>query len=127
MALAPYQDGGQPIITGPVDKASTELQGFARRHLRGPVPRESKVGVGRPVEEILRLAREEGVNLIVMGTHVPVCATSCSRVWRRRSPGMRLVPSSPFDAKAKPLPERSVNNLHSHEGSHATATTNHLP
>lgn len=28
-----------------------------------------KVGVGKPAEEILRVARDEGVDLIVMGTH----------------------------------------------------------
>ncbi len=33
------------------------------------MPQESRVGVGKPAEEILRVAREEGVDLIVMGTH----------------------------------------------------------
>jgi nucleotide-binding universal stress UspA family protein len=60
---------GQPIIIDLVDKASGELQDFARRHLKAPMPLESEVGVGKPAEEILRVAREEEVDLIVMGTH----------------------------------------------------------
>jgi nucleotide-binding universal stress UspA family protein len=60
---------GQPIIIDLVDKASAELQDFARRHVKAPMPLESKVGVGKPAEEILRVAREEKADLIVMGTH----------------------------------------------------------
>jgi universal stress protein A len=33
------------------------------------MPQESRVGVGKPAEEILRVACEEAVNLIAMGTH----------------------------------------------------------
>jgi glycine betaine transporter len=60
---------GQPIIIDLVDKALTELQDFAQKHLKAPMPQESRVGVGKPAEEILRVAREEAVDLIVMGTH----------------------------------------------------------
>jgi nucleotide-binding universal stress UspA family protein len=60
---------GQTIIIDLLDKASTELQDFAQKHVKDPLPLESKVGVGKPGEEILRVAREEGVELIVMGTH----------------------------------------------------------
>jgi nucleotide-binding universal stress UspA family protein len=60
---------GQAIIIDLVDKASTELQDFAHKHLKAPMPLESRVGVGKPAEEILRVAREQGVDLIVMGTH----------------------------------------------------------
>jgi nucleotide-binding universal stress UspA family protein len=60
---------GQTIIIDLLDKALTELQDFAHKHLREPLLLESKVGVGKPAEEILRVAREEGVDLIVMGTH----------------------------------------------------------
>jgi nucleotide-binding universal stress UspA family protein len=60
---------GQPIILDLIDRASTELQDFAQRYLKEPLPLEIKVGVGKPAEEILRVAGEEGVDLIVMGTH----------------------------------------------------------
>lgn len=61
--------GEQPIIIDLVDKAVGELQDFAHKHLKGPMPLEGKVGVGKPAEEILHVARDEGVDLIVMGTH----------------------------------------------------------
>lgn len=60
---------GQPIVIDLVDKAMTEPQDFARKYLKVPMPLENKVGVGKPAEEILPVAREEGVDLIVMGTH----------------------------------------------------------
>jgi len=58
-----------PIIIDLVDKAHTELHDFADKHLKDIVPVQVKVAVGRPAEEILRVAREEKVDLIVMGTH----------------------------------------------------------
>ena len=69
MAAGNRPFGEQPIIIDLVDKASGELQDFAHKHLKGPMPLESKVGVGKPAEEIVRVARDEGVDLIVMGTH----------------------------------------------------------
>jgi nucleotide-binding universal stress UspA family protein len=60
---------GQTLIIDLIDKALTELQDFAQKHLKEPVPLECKVGVGKPAEEILRVAREGGIDLIVMGTH----------------------------------------------------------
>jgi len=69
MAAGNRPTGGQPIIIDLVDKALAELQDFAHKHLKGPMPLESKVGVGKPAEEILRVARDEGVDLSVMGTH----------------------------------------------------------
>jgi nucleotide-binding universal stress UspA family protein len=60
---------GQPIIIDLIDQATTELQDFARKLFKEPRPVEIKIGVGKPAEEILRVAREEGVDLIVMGTH----------------------------------------------------------
>jgi nucleotide-binding universal stress UspA family protein len=59
----------QPIIIDLVDNAHTELQDFANRSLKDIAPVQVKVAVGRPVEEILRVAHEEKVDLIVMGTH----------------------------------------------------------
>jgi nucleotide-binding universal stress UspA family protein len=52
-----------------VDQAETELHDFATRNLKDTVLEQVKVAVGRPAEEILRVAREEKVDLIVMGTH----------------------------------------------------------
>ena len=60
---------GQAIIIDLVDKARSELQDFADKTLKTPTPLEVKVAVGKPAEEILRVTREEGVDLIVMGTH----------------------------------------------------------
>jgi nucleotide-binding universal stress UspA family protein len=59
----------QPIIIDLVDKAYTELHDFADKNLKDVVPVQVKVAVGRPAEEILRVGREEKVDLIVMGTH----------------------------------------------------------
>lgn len=61
--------GRQPIIIDLVDKAQTEFDDFAAKHLKAAVPVQAKVAVGKPVEEILRVAREDKVDLIVMGTH----------------------------------------------------------
>jgi nucleotide-binding universal stress UspA family protein len=58
-----------PIIVDLVDKAHTELQDFANKHLKDIAPVQVKVAVGKPAEEILRVAREEKVDLITMGTH----------------------------------------------------------
>lgn len=58
-----------PFIIDLEEKARGELSDFAHKSLHEAVPVEVKIGVGRPVEEILRMAREEGGDLIVMGTH----------------------------------------------------------
>ncbi|HEX9870129.1 MAG TPA: universal stress protein [Candidatus Tectomicrobia bacterium] len=58
-----------PIIIDLVDTAHTELQDFADKNLKDTVAVQVKVAVGRPAEEILCVAREEKVDLIVMGTH----------------------------------------------------------
>jgi nucleotide-binding universal stress UspA family protein len=57
MAQVSRPSGGQPIIIDLVDKARAELQDFARKHLREPVPLDVMIGVGKPAEEILRVAR----------------------------------------------------------------------
>lgn len=59
----------QPIIIDLVDRAQTELADFAVKYLKASVPMQVKVAVGTPAEEILRVASEEKVDLIVMGTH----------------------------------------------------------
>jgi universal stress protein A len=59
----------QPIIIDLVDKTQTELRDFADKNLNSTRARQVKVAVGRPAEGILRTAREEKADLIVMGTH----------------------------------------------------------
>jgi universal stress protein A len=59
----------RPITVALEVKARAELHLFAYKNLKGCMPRQAKVAVGKPAEEILRLAREEKVDLIVMGTH----------------------------------------------------------
>jgi nucleotide-binding universal stress UspA family protein len=46
-----------------------QLHDFASRQLKAQVPLRVTVAVGEPAEEILRVAREEWIDLIVMGTH----------------------------------------------------------
>jgi len=59
----------EPIIIDLEERARAELAEFARKGLHETVPVEMKIAVGKPGEEILRVAREQGVDLIVMGTH----------------------------------------------------------
>jgi nucleotide-binding universal stress UspA family protein len=58
-----------PIIIDRVDTAQTELRDFAAKHLKDAVPVQVHIAVGKPSEQILWVAREEGVDLIIMGTH----------------------------------------------------------
>jgi nucleotide-binding universal stress UspA family protein len=58
-----------PLILEFEEEAQAELHAFARRACKESVPVQVKVTVGKPAEEILRVAREERVDLIVMGTH----------------------------------------------------------
>ncbi|HEX9869737.1 MAG TPA: universal stress protein [Candidatus Tectomicrobia bacterium] len=58
-----------PLILAFEEEAQVELHAFARKALKEAVPVQVKVAVGKPAEEILRIAREESVDLIVMGTH----------------------------------------------------------
>jgi universal stress protein A len=57
------------LVIDHVAQAETALADLARSQLTAPVPATVRVAVGRPAEEILRVAEEEGVDLIVMGTH----------------------------------------------------------
>jgi universal stress protein A len=63
------QLGRQPIIIDLEAQACTQLQDFAAQHLHDHLPIQVKVAVGKPADAIVRLAREAGVDLIVMGTH----------------------------------------------------------
>jgi universal stress protein A len=58
------------VLIDHVAQAETALADLARSPLTAPVPATVRVAVGRPAEEILRVAGEEGVDLIVMGTPV---------------------------------------------------------
>jgi hypothetical protein len=58
-----------PLILEFEEDAQAELHAFARKALKEAVPVQVKVAVGKPAEEILRVACEEKVHLIVMGTH----------------------------------------------------------
>jgi nucleotide-binding universal stress UspA family protein len=66
---APGRWTPQPIIIDRVDTAQTELRDFAVTHLQDAVPVQVHIAVGKPAEEIVRVAQEEGVDLVVMGTH----------------------------------------------------------
>jgi nucleotide-binding universal stress UspA family protein len=59
----------QPLIIDLVDTAHTELHDFAEKNQTDITAEQAVVAVGRPAEEILRVAREEEIDLIVMGTH----------------------------------------------------------
>jgi nucleotide-binding universal stress UspA family protein len=50
-------------------KVEEQLHEIAIADVEERLPVEVKVAIGKPAEEILRVAREEGVDLIVMGTH----------------------------------------------------------
>ena len=51
-----------------LDEAGNELRRLAERVLPKSVEVKFDVAIGRPAEEIVRLAAEEGADLIVMGT-----------------------------------------------------------
>jgi nucleotide-binding universal stress UspA family protein len=57
------------VLIDYVEKTETELADLARAHLTDPRSATVKVTVGKPAEEILQVARDEAVDLIVMGTH----------------------------------------------------------
>jgi len=76
--MASYYDGmapgsrpfiAQPIIIDLQEHAHMQLERFASQHLCDVPPVQVKVVVGKPAAEILRVVREEGADLIVMGTH----------------------------------------------------------
>ena len=57
------------LVIDHVAQAETALADLARTQLTAPVPATIRVAVGRPAEEIVRVAGDAGVDLIVMGTH----------------------------------------------------------
>jgi len=57
------------IVIDLVEEARTRLYDLAAKDLRETLPVEVRAAVGKPAAEILRVAHEEAVDLIVMGTH----------------------------------------------------------
>jgi nucleotide-binding universal stress UspA family protein len=58
-----------PLLLEFEEEAQAELHEFARKALKEAVSVQVRVAAGKPAEEILRVAREERIDLIVMGTH----------------------------------------------------------
>jgi universal stress protein A len=50
-------------------KVEAQLYEIASQELEESLPVDVKIAVGKPAEEILRVANEEAVDLVVMGTH----------------------------------------------------------
>ena len=59
----------ETVLIDYVEKTETELADLVHTHLTDPGSAITKVTVGKPAEEILQVARDEAVNLIIMGTH----------------------------------------------------------
>ena len=59
----------ETVLINYIEKTETELADLVRTHLLDPESATAKVTVGKPAEEILQVARDEAVDLIVMGTH----------------------------------------------------------
>ncbi len=57
------------LIVDLVEPAQNDLKDLAMEKLDQSLPSSPRVGVGEPAEEILRMARDECVDLIVMDTH----------------------------------------------------------
>jgi len=92
-----------PIIIDLVDKAYTELHDFADKHLKDVLPVQVKVAVGRPAEEILRVAGEEKSISSSWGPTATVAyGTFCSAASRTRSPAMPPVQCSLCASGSKP-------------------------
>jgi len=61
--------GVEEVLSQQVDRARARLEEFATAHLSGLEEVELVIGVGTPHVEIVRLAEERKVDLIVMATH----------------------------------------------------------
>lgn len=57
------------VLIDYVEKAETALNDLARSQLTEPVLAKARVVVGKLTKEILQVVGDEGVDLIVMGTH----------------------------------------------------------
>lgn len=61
--------GVEDLVRRQVDRARERLEEFRRTHLADLRDVALEVGVGSPHVEIVRIAAEQGVDLIVMATH----------------------------------------------------------
>ena len=59
----------ETVLIDYVEKTETELADLVRTYLTDPGAATAKVTVGKPAEEILQVARDEAVDLIVIGMH----------------------------------------------------------
>ncbi len=57
------------IVIDLQERGRAQLADFAHKNLKDPMPMDLQVVAGKPADEILRVAREQRVDLIVMGTH----------------------------------------------------------
>ncbi|EEF62468.1 universal stress protein [Pedosphaera parvula] len=61
------------VITLPegqmMNTTKTKLAAFAAEEIKEPVPVHTEVRIGRPYEEVINLAREMQVDLIIIATH----------------------------------------------------------
>ncbi|MCG8403919.1 MAG: universal stress protein [Phycisphaerales bacterium] len=70
MAMGPNSLPVAPATDELVDVSKQELKKFVQEHLQDlKVPLVTEVCVGRPFMEIIRYARENEIDLIVIGTH----------------------------------------------------------
>jgi len=81
--------GVEDVLHQQVDRAKVRLEEFAREHFAGVEGVEPIVAVGTPHVEIVRLAEEKKVDLIVMATHGrgfishAILGSTAERVMRR--------------------------------------------
>jgi universal stress protein A len=66
---ATHGSTAEQLIIDLTAKVEAQLYDITGKELQKRLPVRMKVAVGKPADEILRVAREEGVDLIVMGTH----------------------------------------------------------
>jgi nucleotide-binding universal stress UspA family protein len=67
--VATHGSEWEQVIIDLTAKVEAQLEEIALTDLKEHLPVDVKVAVGKPAEEILRVAREDTVDLIIMGTH----------------------------------------------------------
>jgi nucleotide-binding universal stress UspA family protein len=95
--------GVEEMLTHQVEHSQKRLGEFATEHLAGLEGIECVVGVGTPHVEIVRIAEERNVDLIVMATHGrglishALLGSTAERVLRRAPCPVLIVPQSRID------------------------------